>query len=443
MNKRNCKQTKEAQIIETIDNMNLLNYAVAHGIINLDDVRKNAMNEQRQHYLSMHKYSIFQDKKDGRWKTTIPDSTKKTGRRLVANKNRSDLENEIINYYKNEEEYESQKHHRLENDITLEELYPIWLESRILEVNNIRTVKRNDQEWRRYYKDTPITKKPMRLLTINELKDWAHKMIDDNHFNKRDYYDMALIIKKSFEFLADEGICENTWLKVKINTKKLRKNQKSENISQIYFIDEKLKLVKYSLDMFMQRPWNITALVIPFLFITGLRIGEVVALKYEDLTDNEIIIRNSEVNNYEYEDGKFVYRGKKIEDHAKTDAGIRNVPYTNGAKKIIQMIQKSSEYYGYYDNGYIFCPSSKRIVSNTIDHKLYSYCDAIGIPKKSAHKIRKTYISQIIQGGVDLDTVCRISGHVDLKTTFDSYLFCLDRKDKVYEKFNELFESVV
>ena len=100
MNKRNCKQTKEAQIIETIDNMNLLNYAVAHGIINLDDVRKNAMNEQRQHYLSMHKYSIFQDKKDGRWKTTIPDSTKKTGRRLVANKNRSDLENEIINYYK-------------------------------------------------------------------------------------------------------------------------------------------------------------------------------------------------------------------------------------------------------------------------------------------------------------------------------------------------------
>lgn len=400
------------------------------------------MENQRQHYLSMHKYSIFQDK-DGRWKSTLPDTTKKSGRKLITRTKKQDLENIIIKYYKNEEEYQNLKNYRLSNDITLEELYPIWLDSRVLEVNNIRTVKRNDQEWRRYYKDTPITKKPMRLLTINELRDWAHKMIDDNQFNKRDYYDMALIIKKTFEFMENEGICENTWSKVKVNTKKLRKISKKENTTQIYFVDEKMKLVQYSLKMFMERPWNITSLVIPFLFITGLRIGEVVALKYDNFTDNEIIIESSEINNYEYENGKFVYRGKSIIDHTKTEAGKRKVPYTDGAKKIIDMIRKSSEYYGYYDNGYVFCPNSRRIVSNTIDKKLYCYCEALGIPKKSAHKIRKTYISQMIQNGIDLDTVCRVSGHIDLKTTFDSYLFCLETNDQVHEKFNELFTGII
>lgn len=400
------------------------------------------MENQRQHYLSMHKYSIFQDK-DGRWKSTLPDTTKKSGRKLITRTKKQDLENIIIKYYKDEEEYQNLKNYRLSNDITLEELYPIWLDSRILEVNNIRTVKRNDQEWRRYYKGTPITKKPMRLLTINELRDWAHKMIDDNQFNKRDYYDMALIIKKTFEFMENEGICENTWSKVKINTKKLRKISKKENTTQIYFVDEKMKLVQYSLKMFMERPWNITSLVIPFLFITGLRIGEVVALKYDNFTDNEIVIESSEINNYEYENGKFVYRGKAIIDHTKTEAGKRKVPYTDGAKKIIDMIKKSSEYYGYYDNGYVFCPNSRRIVSNTIDKKLYCYCEALGIPKKSAHKIRKTYISQMIQNGIDLDTVCRVSGHVDLKTTFDSYLFCLETNDQVHEKFNELFTGII
>lgn len=400
------------------------------------------MENQRQHYLSMHKYSIFQDK-DGRWKSTLPDTTKKSGRKLITRTKKQDLENIIIKYYKDEEEYQNLKNYRLSNDITLEELYPIWLDSRVLEVNNIRTVKRNDQEWRRYYKGTPITKKPMRLLTINELRDWAHKMIDDNQFNKRDYYDMALIIKKTFEFMENEGICENTWSKVKINTKKLRKISKKENTTQIYFVDEKMKLVQYSLKMFMERPWNITSLVIPFLFITGLRIGEVVALKYDNFTDNEIIIESSEINNYEYENGKFVYRGKSIIDHTKTEAGKRKVPYTDGAKKIIDMIKKSSEYYGYYDNGYVFCPNSRRIVSNTIDKKLYCYCEALGIPKKSAHKIRKTYISQMIQNGIDLDTVCRVSGHIDLKTTFDSYLFCLETNDQVHEKFNELFTGII
>lgn len=112
-------------------------------------------------------------------------------------------------------------------------------------------------------------------------------------------------------------------------------------------------------------------------------------------------------------------------------------------KKIIDMIEKSCAYYEYYDNGYIFCPRSKRMASNSIDHLLIRYCEEVNIPKKSAHKIRKTYISQAINNGIDLDTVCRIAGHVDLKTTFQSYLFALERKEEIYDKFNDIFQDVV
>lgn len=154
----------------------------------------------------------------------MPDKTKESGRRLLAKNSLNDLENEIIEFYENAEREKTEEQnsvkHRLSKDITFEELYPIWLNFRILETNNIATVKRNDQEWRRYYKGTEITKRPMCQLTVNELRDWAHKLIDDNQFNKRDYYNMALIIKKCFEYLSNEGICKNTWAEVKINTKK-------------------------------------------------------------------------------------------------------------------------------------------------------------------------------------------------------------------------------
>lgn len=79
----------------------------------------------------------------------------------------------------------------------------------------------------------------------------------------------------------------------------------------------------------------------------------------------------------------------------------------------------------------------------SIDHLLIRYCEEVNIPKKSAHKIRKTYISQAINNGIDLDTVCRIAGHVDLKTTFQSYLFALERKEEIYDKFNDIFQDVV
>ena len=178
------------------------------------------MEDQKQHYLSMHKYKIFQDK-DGRWKTTLPDETKKNGRRLIAKSKLEDLNDIIAEFYKKQEEIQNNPLLRFSEDITLEELYPIWLESRMLEVKSVRTVKRNHQDWNRYYKNTEIVKIPMRRLSVNELKDWAHKLITDNGMNKREYYDMALIMKKCFEYASDEGLCENTWAiaKTKVNTK--------------------------------------------------------------------------------------------------------------------------------------------------------------------------------------------------------------------------------
>lgn len=294
------------------------------------------MEDQKQHYLSMHKYKIFQDK-DGRWKTTLPDETKKNGRRLIAKSKLEDLNDIIAEFYKKQEEIQNNPLLRFSEDITLEELYPIWLESRMLEVKSVRTVKRNHQDWNRYYKNTEIVKIPMRRLSVNELKDWAHKLITDNGMNKREYYDMALIMKKCFEYASDEGLCENTWAiaKTKVNTKKLKKIVKPENDTQIYFYDEKVKLINHALKKFALRPWNISALTIPFLFLTGLRISELVALKYSDLTETEIFIRKSEVGGYIFDKGtnSFKYTGTAIEDHTKTDAGIRKVPYTNGAKK--------------------------------------------------------------------------------------------------------------
>ena len=424
---------------DVMDEIKLLNYLISHDIIDMKSIQADMVKEERNKYLDMHKYKIFKDK-DNRWKTTLPDETAKSKRKLIARKHLQELEDIIINFYKEKEI----RKENLNPEITLNELYPIWMESRSLEIKSMTTIKKNEQDWKRYYLNTDIIKKPLKDLSVNELKDWAHTMIKEHNLDKRAYYNMTVIIKKMFEYAADDGACDNTWSKVKINTKIFRKTVKKENDSEIYFPDEKQKIIALSIQLFKEDPRNITALAIPFLFMTGLRIGELVALKYEDLFENYICIQRSEINDYQLnkEKGKLEYMGKRIVDHVKTDAGSRNVPYPAAAKNLITMIKAASEEYGFYDDNYIFCPRSKRITSNSIDYKIYRYADKLGIPRKSAHKIRKTYISTIITDGIDLDTVCKVSGHVDLKTTFESYLFCLDRKEKTYEKFNNIFNSL-
>ena len=44
---------------------------------------------------------------------------------------------------------------------------------------------------------------------------------------------------------------------------------------------------------------------------------------------------------------------------------------------------------------------------------------------KSSHKVRKTFISALLDGGVNLDKVREIVGHADEKTTLNAY--CYDR----------------
>lgn len=416
-----------------MEDRNILNFLEDQGMINLDDVRNMMEKEKRQSIIAKHEFSIFQDK-DGRWKTTIRDDTKKSGRRLIARKNKEDLENFIIDYIGKE----------LEVNSTIRDIYLPWLKSRQLEANSINTVKRNALDWKRFYDNDPIVDIPIIELTCQQLKDWAHKKIRDNNFTKKQYYNMIVIMNKCFEYAKDSGIIEhNQWKEVKVNTKLLRKNSKKSNESQIYFYDEKIKLVSYALSRFNENHKNFGALAIPLMFLTGMRIGEVAALKYEDIKENEILISRSEVTDYEmYEDGTFKYTGVKVVEHAKTDAGERSIPYTYGAKQIINLIQEASKQFGFYDDGYVFCPNSKRIKSNSIDVKIYDYCEKLGIPKKSAHKIRKTFISQMVNSGIDIDTVCRISGHTDMSTTFNSYTYSLTKKSDRIEEFQNVYSDL-
>ena len=87
--------------------------------------------EERKRLLSKHRYKVFFDEKDNRWKTTLPDETKKNGRRLVAKKDKHKLEDSIIEYYSSQEDDKYIKN----NLFTLEKIFPEWLKYKSSQTN--------------------------------------------------------------------------------------------------------------------------------------------------------------------------------------------------------------------------------------------------------------------------------------------------------------------
>ena len=142
-----------------------------------------------------------------------------------------------------------------------------------------------------------------------------------------------------------------------------------------------------------------------------------------------------EVEDYEIDNKtgvKIGFKGHKVVEHVKSGAGVREVYLNTEAQKILKMIKESSVQSGYYDQDYIFISSQKKVRSTarTITSYLEKLCATVGIAVKSNHKIRKTYISALFDAKINIDTIRRMAGHEDERTSLKNY--CFDQNDKIY-----------
>lgn len=59
-----------------MNDVELLKYALEHGMINVSDVQEQIKMNKRKELLEKHPYSIWEGS-DGNWYTYVPDDTKK------------------------------------------------------------------------------------------------------------------------------------------------------------------------------------------------------------------------------------------------------------------------------------------------------------------------------------------------------------------------------
>lgn len=409
-----------------IEDRELLQYAVSQGIINLDDVRNNMKEKEKQRILKQHIYKVFQSK-DGRWKTTFPDDSRRSGRRLVAKSTKEKLEEEIIAFYTGKED----KRYISTVDPTLTDLYPEWIIYRDSLTKSSSTIKRFKSVWNTWYKDKEISQIHLSDLDYLYLNQWANSIVKNNELDRKAYYLIVTVVKQILEYAVEKKyITDNPFSKVKVNKKMFRHKRKQDSSTQVFLSNEQKAIAEAAREKIEARPWCVTPLFILLNFQLGLRIGELAALKQTDINGNYITISRMETVTYKVtEDGEVLSNGFKVVPYVKSEAGYRDVYLNAVAKDLLSEIRKLNLKYGYYDEGYLFIASrtKKRGTSRTLTKYLETLCSSAGIANKSSHKIRKTYISSLFDNGVNINTIREQAGHEDEKTSLNNY--CFDQKD--------------
>ena len=405
---------KQDNLINGPSALEILNFLVDSGSIDLDGVEIQMKKTRRDQFLSKHPYSIYQDK-DGRWRTYVKDEVKKHGRRAVSRASREELMDALYCHYNGIVDTTRQA------DITMASLYPDWIDYKTLHVADT-TVDRVQRDWNKYYSSAQIVHIPLSEITKLDLDVWVHEMIRKHNMTKHKYANFILILRQELDYAVDRGfIQKNPFNDVVVNTRRVlvREHKKSDQ-SQVYTRSEFQNLQKLAWKDYETRHFNtnqLTPLAVLFMFFTGTRVGEVCAIKYSDIEGDILTVRRM-----------LRHPGDVIVEHTKGEFGDRTVPLVPQALKLIEAAKERQQEENAVDDGYLFSMNDKPLLYTAVTKAFYRYCSMMGIEPKSSHKVRKTFVSSLIDGGVNINTIRQIVGHTDERTTLNNY--CYDRSDK-------------
>lgn len=165
---------------------------------------------------------------------------------------------------------------------------------------------------------------------------------------------------------------------------------------------------------------NLVSIGILLARFTGLRIGEICALKLFDIDLKQGIIKiNKTMIRVKNLDKNASTKTKIIIDTPKSDKSIRDVPIP---KFLIHLIRDLTV--GINNNAYLLTGSINKFVEpRSMEYRYKQILKACKIGYKKFHTLRHTFATLcVVNGYYDYKTLSEILGHSSVKITLDKYV---------------------
>lgn len=220
------------------------------------------------------------------------------------------------------------------------------------------------------------------------------KLHGANPLSPKSINDLLVILGLAFSYAEQEyGLTKPPLRRVKEPPKQMRVLSVSE---------------QQTLENFLMRDMDTYKLGVLLALYTGLRVGELCALQWEDITDGNVTVNKS------------VHRIKKgnstiVEvSTPKTPASNRMIPLPAFLLPVIEMHRTTGPV--------VSTHKGKQAEPRLMQLKFEKYVAACGLEKANFHALRHTFATRCVEAGFDVKTLSEILGHTDVKTTLNRYV---------------------
>lgn len=319
------------------------------------------------------------------------------------------------------------------DNITLDDMFDLWKRLK-------RGLKGNTYQNYCYMYDTfvspEIGKFRISKLKRSDIKAFYNSLVDDKNLKIATVDNIHTVLHQILTVAV-----EDNYIRMNISDNLLKELKQAHNMGE----NRRKALTVPEQELFMDflgredTPYHHWRPIFSVMIYTGMRVGEITGLRWEDIDlDNGMIEVNHTLVYYNHAEN-----GCHFSVHTpKTSAGKRMIPMLDDVKQAFLEEKKYQELnrlkcnavvdgytdfifinrFGNLQHQGILNKALRRIVRDCNDMQLLKKeKNPVLLPRFSCHSLRHTFTTRLMEAGVNLKVIQDTLGHKDFSTTMDIY----------------------
>ena len=226
------------------------------------------------------------------------------------------------------------------------------------------------------------------------------------------------MLRRFFKYLDSQGICHDVSRSLVLPKVTHKRDDQQVEI----YTDEELDKIRNNIP----EGHRLRFLII-MAMSTGCRVGELLALKYDDIDveNRQVSISKSLTEIEKSKDDKDSKVTFAVTD-TKTLSGIRSIPLSDEVIKEFaehkswhraEMMQRG------YRTDFIFTTSSgTHYYKRNLERAMKRYCDGLNTEFRGWHSFRRSFGTKLASKGVPIQVLCKLMGHQNIEVTAKYYI---------------------
>lgn len=153
---------------------------------------------------------------------------------------------------------------------------------------------------------------------------------------------------------------------------------------------------------------------------TGLRLGEICALKWSNINfETKLLTVENTLTRVKISDNNSIKKTRLMLNTAKTDNSVRVIPLNKVILKYLENYKREKTISG---DIFVLTNSLKLIDSRTFYYNYKKILKQLGMPDYTFHILRHTFATRCCYLGFDIKSLSEVLGHSNIKTTLSIYV---------------------